>query len=160
MARVLETGEQTYIFKTEVQGRTLNPVWREIQVRTSPTCTYDRSHVLWTRTRCLWWSERETRQWMFRPPRFSRCGEQRLTPASVFRCGKGAVSLERVLSVPLTSHAFRLQEGEIDTAIDPNAHQNQSNRASSISLFSAIFGLSQAGVLGSAGNPRGFFARG
>lgn len=32
MARVLETGEQTYIFKTEVQSRTLNPVWREIQV--------------------------------------------------------------------------------------------------------------------------------
>ncbi|CAM9714165.1 unnamed protein product [Ectocarpus sp. 12 AP-2014] len=31
MARVLETGEQTYIFKTEVQSRTLNPVWREIQ---------------------------------------------------------------------------------------------------------------------------------
>ncbi|CAN0282346.1 unnamed protein product, partial [Ectocarpus sp. 4 AP-2014] len=31
IARVLETGEQTYIFKTEVQSRTLNPVWREIQ---------------------------------------------------------------------------------------------------------------------------------
>lgn len=33
MARLLETGERTYIFKTEVQSRTLNPVWREIQVR-------------------------------------------------------------------------------------------------------------------------------
>lgn len=33
MARVLETGEQTYIFKTEVQSRTLNPVWKEIQVK-------------------------------------------------------------------------------------------------------------------------------
>ena len=32
MARVLETGEQTYIFKTEVQSRTLNPEWRTIQV--------------------------------------------------------------------------------------------------------------------------------
>lgn len=32
IARVLETGEQTYVFKTEVQKRTLNPVWKEIQV--------------------------------------------------------------------------------------------------------------------------------
>ncbi len=32
IARLLETGEQTYVFKTEVQKRTLNPVWKEIQV--------------------------------------------------------------------------------------------------------------------------------
>ncbi|CAN0022215.1 unnamed protein product, partial [Sphacelaria rigidula] len=31
MARVLETGERVYVFKTEVQSHTLNPQWRTIQ---------------------------------------------------------------------------------------------------------------------------------
>lgn len=33
IARVLETGECVYVFKTEVQSRTLNPKWKQIQVR-------------------------------------------------------------------------------------------------------------------------------
>lgn len=33
MARLLETGETTYVFKSEVQSRTLNPEWQQIQVR-------------------------------------------------------------------------------------------------------------------------------
>lgn len=32
VARVLETGEAVYVFKTEVQSRTLNPQWKTIQV--------------------------------------------------------------------------------------------------------------------------------
>lgn len=36
MARVLESGEFIYVFKTEVQSRTLNPEWRTIQVQWIP----------------------------------------------------------------------------------------------------------------------------
>lgn len=32
IARMLEGGGRTYVFKTEVQRRNLNPQWRQIQV--------------------------------------------------------------------------------------------------------------------------------
>lgn len=44
MARVLESGDHTYVFKTEVQSRTLNPEWRTIQVsKKTAAC-----RVVWT----------------------------------------------------------------------------------------------------------------